>query len=105
MTQRRLRYDVMTVKITRENKYVGVRIVGTVTETYTVYVVVGTCGDKVQYWAAAVPRSRAAQEVRKVLGSEWKTKVTIWRLPSERLSELKLKPNSVRKIGWEQPIP
>ena len=78
---------------------------GTETERHTAYIVVGTCGDKVQYWAAAVPRSRAAQEVRKVLGSEWKTKVTIWRLPSERLSELKLKPNSVRKIGWEQPIP
>jgi hypothetical protein len=76
----------------------------TKTQTQTAYVVVGTCGDKVEYWAAVVPRRRAAQEVRKVLGSEWKTKVTIWRLPSERLAELKLKSNSVRKIGWEQPI-
>jgi hypothetical protein len=70
-----------------------------VTETDTVYIVVGTCGDKIQYWAAAVPRSRAAHEVRQVLGSEWKTKVTGWRLASERLEQLKLKPNSVRQIG------
>jgi hypothetical protein len=71
----------------------------TVTETDTVYIVVGTCGDKIQYWAATVPRSRAAYEVRQVLGSEWKTKVTGWRLASERLEQLKLKPNSVRQIG------
>ncbi len=70
-----------------------------VTETDTVYVVVGTCGDKIQYWAAAVPRSRAAQEVRQALGSDWKTKVTGWRLASDRLEQLKLKPNSVRQIG------
>ena len=70
-----------------------------VTETNTVYVVVGTCGDKIQYWAAAVPRRRAAQEVRQVLGSEWKTKVMAWRLAPERLEQLKLKPNSVRQIG------
>jgi hypothetical protein len=71
----------------------------TVLETDVVYVVVGTCGDKIEYWAAAVPRSRAAREVRQVLGSEWKTKVTAWRLAPERLEQLKLKPNSVRQIG------
>jgi hypothetical protein len=77
---------------------------GVETEPHEVYVVVGTYGDNIQYWAAAVPRSRAAEEVRKVLGSEWKTKVTIWRPTSERLAQLKLKPNSVRQIGWEYAI-
>jgi predicted amino acid dehydrogenase len=77
---------------------------GTETETPAVletdaYVVVGTCGDEIQYWAAAVPRSRAAHKVRQVLGSEWKTKVMAWRLAPERLEQLKLKPNSVRQIG------
>jgi hypothetical protein len=70
-----------------------------VLETDAVHVVVGTCGDKIQYWAAAVPRSRAAREVRQVLGSEWKTKVMAWRLAPERLEQLKLKPNGVRQIG------
>jgi hypothetical protein len=70
-----------------------------VLERDAVYVVVATCGDKIQYWAAAVPRSRAAHEVRQVLGSEWKTKVMAWRLAPERLERLNLKPNSVRQIG------
>jgi hypothetical protein len=76
----------------------------TSTETHPVYVVVGTYGDKIQYWAAAVSRRRAAQEVRNVLGPEWKTSVLDWRLTPERLAKLKLKRNSVRKIGFAQAI-
>jgi hypothetical protein len=76
----------------------------TSTETHPVYVVVGTYGDKIQYWAAAVSRRRAAQEVRNVLGPEWKTSVLDWRLTPERLAKLKLNRNGVRKIGFAQAI-
>src|SRR5215831_10286417 len=58
-------------------------------QTYPVYVVAGTCGDETQYWAAAVARRKAAQEVRNVLGPEWKTTVLDWRLPPERIREAK----------------
>jgi hypothetical protein len=57
-------------------------------ETHPVYVVVGTRGDKIQYWAAAVSRRKAAREVRNVLGLEWKTIVLDWRLTPERLAKL-----------------
>jgi hypothetical protein len=65
---------------------------------------VGTYGDKIQYWAAAVSRRRAAQEVRNVLGPEWKTSVLDWRLTPERLAKLNLNRNSVRKIGFAEAI-
>ena len=71
-------------------------------ESRPVYVVVGTCGDRIQYWAAAVSRRRAAQEVQNVLGPEWKTIVLDWRLRPERLAKLNLKRNSVRKIGFAE---
>jgi hypothetical protein len=73
-------------------------------ETNPVYVVVGTCGDKIQYWAAAVARRRAAQEVRNALGAEWKTAVLDWRLTPERLAKLNLTRNSVRRIGSAEAI-
>jgi hypothetical protein len=60
---------------------------------------VGICGDEIQYWAAAVSRRRAAREVGNVLGPEWKTTVLGWRLTPERLAQLNLTRNSVRKIG------
>jgi hypothetical protein len=69
------------------------------TEPYPVYVVVGICGDQMQYWAAAVSRRRAAREVGNVLGPEWKTTVLDWRLTPERLAKLNLTRNSVRKIA------
>jgi hypothetical protein len=73
-------------------------------KTNSVYIVVGTCGDKIQYWAAAVARRRAAQEVRNVLGAEWKTAVLDWRLTPERLAKLNLTRNSVRRIGSAEAI-
>ena len=75
-----------------------------IAESHPVYVVVGTCGDKIQYWAAAVSRRRAAQEVGNVLGPEWKTTVLDWRLTPERLAKLNLTRNSVRKIGFAEAI-
>ena len=75
------------------------------TETHAVYVVVGTCGDEIQYWAAAVSRGKAAQQVRDVLGPQWKTTVLDWRLTPERLAELNLTRNSVRQIGFAEAIP
>jgi hypothetical protein len=76
----------------------------TSTETHPVYVVVGTYGDQIQYWAAAVSRRRAAREVRNVLGPGWKTSVLDWRLTPERLAKLNLNRNSVRKIGFAEAI-
>jgi hypothetical protein len=73
-------------------------------ETHPVYVVVGICGDKIQYWAAAVARRRAAQEVRSALGPEWKTTVLDWQLTPERLANLNLTRNSVRRIGSAQSV-
>jgi hypothetical protein len=73
-------------------------------ETHPVYIVVGTCGDKIQYWAAAVSRRKAAQEVRNMLGPEWKTIVLDWRLRPERLAKLNLPRNRVRKIGFAEAI-
>jgi hypothetical protein len=64
-----------------------------------VYIVVGTRGNELQYWAAAVSRRKAAREVANVLGPEWKTTVLDWRLTPERLAKLDLSPNSLRKIG------
>jgi hypothetical protein len=61
-------------------------------------------GDKIQYWAAAVARRRAAQEVRNALGAEWKTAVLDWRLTPERLAKLNLTRNSVRRIGSAEAI-
>jgi hypothetical protein len=69
------------------------------TETYPVYVVVGIYGDKVQYWAAAVSRKKAAREVGNVLGPEWKTTVLEWRLTPERVAKLNLTRNSIRQIA------
>ena len=45
-----------------------------------------------------------AQEVRNVLGPEWKTSVLDWRLTPERLAKLNLNCNSVRKIGFAEAI-
>jgi hypothetical protein len=73
-------------------------------ETHPVYVVVGTYGDKIQYWAAAVSRRKAAQEVGNMLGPEWKTIVLDWRLTPERLAKLNLTRNGVRKIGFAEAI-
>jgi len=72
------------------------------TETHPVYVVAGTCGDETQYWAAAVARRRAAQEVRNVLGPKWKTTVLDWRLTPERIAKLNLTRNTVRRIGFAE---
>jgi len=73
-------------------------------QAHVVYVVAGTCGDKIQYWAAAVARKRAAQEVRNVLGPEWKTTVLNRRLTPDRLAKLNLSRNSVSKIGYDDAI-
>jgi hypothetical protein len=69
-----------------------------------VYVVAGIHGGNVEYWAAAVPRKKAAQEVQNILGPEWKTKLLDWQLTPERLATLNLTRNSVRKIGFTEPI-
>jgi hypothetical protein len=73
-------------------------------ETHPVYVVAGTRGDETQYWAAAVARRRAAQEVRNVLGPGWRTTVLDWRLPPERIAKLNLTRNSLRMIGFAEAI-
>ena len=56
----------------RSRLFLWARLLGPETHavlgTDAVYVVVGTCGDRIQYWAAAVPRRRAAREVRQVFG-------------------------------------
>jgi hypothetical protein len=81
-----------------------IKMLMTSKQAHAVYVVAGTCGDKIQYWVAAVARKRAAQEVRNVLGPQWKTTVLNWRLTPDRLAKLNLSHNSVRKIGYDVAI-
>jgi hypothetical protein len=63
-----------------------------------VYVVAAVKADKTEYWAAAVPRGRAVEQVRQSLAQGWRVTLTGWRLPAVRVATLNLKANRVCKI-------
>ena len=51
-----------------------------------------------EHWAAATLWENAVTAVEKELGPEWIVTLTDRRLASQRLSMLKMRPNTVRKL-------
>jgi hypothetical protein len=51
-----------------------------------------------EYWAAATLQEDAVAAVEKELGPGWIATLTDRRLTSQRLSILKMRPNTVRKL-------
>ena len=63
-----------------------------------IYVVQAKKGDKVEYWAAATIEKKAVAAVEKELGPGWTVTLTDRRLTGQRLSKLRMPPNSVRNL-------
>jgi hypothetical protein len=63
-----------------------------------VYVVQAKKGDKIEYWAAATIHEKAVAAVEKELGPGWTVVLTDRRLTSQRLSKLRMRPNTVQKL-------
>jgi hypothetical protein len=63
-----------------------------------IYVVEAMRNGAVQYWAAATLRQNAVAAVVEKLGPEWVVTLTKRRLTNQRLSILKMRPNTVRKL-------
>ena len=51
-----------------------------------------------EYWAAATIRQKAVAAVEKELGDGWTVTLTDRRLTGQRLSKLRLTPNSVQRL-------
>jgi hypothetical protein len=63
-----------------------------------VYVVSATKNGQSEFWAAATPPDSAAAQVQGSLPPGWEAKLTGWRLGAERVAELQMAPNTVRRI-------
>jgi len=63
-----------------------------------IYVVQATKDDKTEYWAAATIRENAITAVEKERGPGWTLTLTDRRLTGQRLSKLRMRPNSVQKL-------
>jgi hypothetical protein len=63
-----------------------------------IYVVAATKDGKTEFWAAATRRERAAAAVQQLLPAGWTAILLGWRLTPEKVAELKLRSNSVRKL-------
>ena len=63
-----------------------------------IYVVEAKKDGVTEYWAAATLRENAVAAVEKELGPGWIVMLTDRRLTSQRLSMLKMSPNTVRKL-------
>ena len=63
-----------------------------------IYVVQAKKDDKIEYWAAATIQEKAAAAVEKELGPGWTVTLTDRRLTGQRLSKLRMRPNSVQKL-------
>jgi len=63
-----------------------------------IYVVQATKSDQTEYWAAATIREKAVAAVEKELGAGWSITLTDRRLTGQRLSKLRLRPNSVQRL-------
>ena len=64
----------------------------------SVYVVSATSNDQSDFWAAATSRRMAAAKVQQLLPPGWTATSTGWRLSAARAGELKIRPNTVRRI-------
>jgi hypothetical protein len=63
-----------------------------------IYVVEAMKDGVVEYWAAATLQENAVSAVARHLGPEWIVRLTEQRLTNQRLSILKMLPNTVRKL-------
>jgi len=63
-----------------------------------VWVVTATKDRESEYWAAAVPEGQAIEAVRQQVAPGWKLALTQRRLTPAQVVELKMRPNSVRKL-------
>jgi hypothetical protein len=63
-----------------------------------VYVVAATKGKQTEYWAAAVPRHRALDEVERLLPLGWRAALSRRHLTPEMISDLKMRAGSVRQL-------
>ena len=63
-----------------------------------VYVVQAKRGDKMEYWAAATIQEKAVAAVEKELGPGWTVILTDRRLTGQRLSKLRMRPNTAQKL-------
>ena len=63
-----------------------------------IYVVEAKKDGLTELWAAATLWENAVAAVEKELGPEWIVTLTDRRLASQRLSMLKMRPNTVRKL-------
>jgi hypothetical protein len=63
-----------------------------------IYVVAATKDGQTQFWAAATPRKTAAVEVQQSLPTGWMAFPTGWRLTPQKVAELNMRANSVRKL-------
>jgi hypothetical protein len=64
----------------------------------TIYIVVASNGDHNEFWAAATPKHRAAEEVQSLLPWGWTARFTGWRLSAKKGALLKMRANSVLKL-------
>jgi hypothetical protein len=64
-----------------------------------VYVVEAKKEAVTEFWAAATLQENAVAAVEKELGPGWSLILTDRRLTGHRLSLLKMRPNTVRKLG------
>jgi hypothetical protein len=63
-----------------------------------IYVVQAKKGNTIEYWAAATIKEKAVAAVEKELGPGWSGTLTDRRLTGQRLSKLRMLPNSVQKL-------
>jgi hypothetical protein len=63
-----------------------------------IYVVEAKRDGVTEYWAASTLQENAVTEVEKELGPGWTVTLMDRRLTNQRLSMLKMRPNTVRKL-------
>ncbi len=63
-----------------------------------IYVVAATRNVQTEFWAAATPRKTSAVAVQQLLPAGWMAVPTGWRLTPEKVAELNMSANSVRKL-------
>lgn len=63
-----------------------------------IQIVTATKDGRTEYWAAAVPEARAIEAVRDQAPLGWTFTLTAKRLTPATVVELKMRPNSVRKL-------
>jgi hypothetical protein len=68
------------------------------TDAAEIQVVAATDGETTHYWAAAVPRDRAASAVQAMLGAGWTATLTNKLLTPDQVSSLNLRAGDLREL-------